>query len=463
MVEGCTRRNTGVERRTPRSIDSVLRLAALGWRLLPCAERAKTPLIRDWPRRASCDADTIRKWAQKYERCNWAVLCGADSEIWVLDVDGEPGSVSLRSLVEQHGEEWTRTLTVQTARGMHLYFAYPTGKTIRNSAGKLGAGLDVRGDGGYCIIPPSVHPDGPIYEWRSLNGHAPSSAPGWLLEAIASAARPVVRASEIGILPEGRRNDGLTRLAGAMRRKGATLAEIETALLEHNIRRCRPPLPNTDVTKIAASISRYAPGGLDPLETAWQAIQGETYQSNYERFLALARQLQLSRPGQPVALPLERIADLLGCDWTQPRAYRKRAVLAGIIHRVGDYVPHRRAAQYQVAHPLGAEEATPTRSTHPLVPPTNGLVGDCDFPLVGELRESPLVGDPQSPLVGERSSEISPAVEIENGKPPTPAPRCYVHPVTEWWKRIDGDLVCGRCHPKLQPSNFGQLAKGAAL
>jgi hypothetical protein len=251
----------------------VLSLATCGWRLFPCVPRAKTPLLKGWPTLASSDPVTIRKWAVNHPGCNWAVACGRESGLWVLDVDGEQGRASLRSLVERHGEDWTRTLAVTTARGQHFYFAYPATATIRN--GKLGAGLDIRGAGGNAIIPPSTHPSGARYEWRNpLNGLAPASAPTWLLEMVTSAARPVVQASEIGILPERCRNDGLTRLAGAMRRKGATSAEIETALLEHNGRRCRPPLSEAEVSKIAASVARYEPGGPDPLETAWQTIQG---------------------------------------------------------------------------------------------------------------------------------------------------------------------------------------------
>lgn len=196
------------------TLDIVLRLAARGWRLLPCAERGKTPLIRDWSRRASCDDDVIRRWAQKYETCNWAVACGPDSNLWILDIDGETGSASFRSLVEQHGEEWTRTLSVTTARGLHLYFSHPAaGNVVRTRAGKLGVGLDVRGVGGYALVPPSIHPSGTRYEWASpLNGLAPASAPAWLLEKVTSAAQPTVQASEIGVVLPGRRNDTLFRL-----------------------------------------------------------------------------------------------------------------------------------------------------------------------------------------------------------------------------------------------------------
>jgi hypothetical protein len=65
------------------ALESVLSLAVRGWQIHPCAERGKTPLLKDWPHRASRDADVIRRWAQKYKGCNWGVLCGADSGVWV--------------------------------------------------------------------------------------------------------------------------------------------------------------------------------------------------------------------------------------------------------------------------------------------------------------------------------------------------------------------------------------------
>jgi hypothetical protein len=385
----------GAKLMTPRaeSLEPVLYLAARGWRLLPCVERDKIPLIRDWPRRASCDFDVICRWAQRHERCNWAVATGLGSGVFVIDVDGESGTNLFCSMVEQH-TTWARTLTAITARGQHFYFTYPATGTIRNSAGKLGIGLDVRGDGGYVLVPPSIHPSGALYEWTSpSNGFAPVSAPDWLLHEIVTATARSIEPSEIGILPEGRRNDGLTRAGGYFRRTGATLAEIEIVLMEQNARRCRPPLLDTEVRTIAASVCRYEPGGPDPLMVAWQATESEACGSRYERFLSLARQLQRTRPGQPVILPLERIAELMGCDWTLVRRHRRRAVLAGLMRQTADPVPHRRAAEYLITSPLVAENTCPTMETCPTISPIIGLVGHLPK-LHGATQPKPMVGYP---------------------------------------------------------------------
>ena len=216
---------------------------------------------KSWPTLASSDPATIQKWATKNPGCNWAMACGPESGLFVLDVDGEKGRLSLEILEAKHGP-LPGTLTSHTGRedgGEQRYFAWPGDRNIRSSTGKLGVGLDIRAAGGYVIVPPSIHPTGRKYLWVD-HDMTIADAPPSLLEAIATPQRFVpTPLTEIGILPTGQRNDGLTRLGGALRRKGSTQSEIETRLLEDNLRRCRPPLESTEVFKIAASVSRYEP------------------------------------------------------------------------------------------------------------------------------------------------------------------------------------------------------------
>jgi hypothetical protein len=348
------------------ALDRVLSLAEYGWRLFPSVPRTKTPLLKGWPTFASSDPATIRSWAVKHPGCNWAVATGPGSGVFVLDVDGEKGRASLAMLEAQHGP-LPATLASRTGRedgGEHRWFTWPVDLDIRNSTSKLGTGLHIRGDGGYAIIPPSIHPSGFHYAWIEPR-LAIASPSAWLLEMVTSAARPAVPASEIGILLVGRRNDTLFRRGCYLRRKGWEQPAIESDLLEQNACRCRPPLPDVEIRTIAASAASYPVGGPDPLESAWQAIQGETHNSRYEQFVSLVCQLQRSRPGQPVILPLERIAALMECGWTSVRGYRKQAVMARLIHRVADPVPRRRAAEYRVTLPLEAEKTVATMGSEP--------------------------------------------------------------------------------------------------
>jgi hypothetical protein len=133
---------------------------------------------------------------------------------------------------------------------------------VPSRCGALGSGLDVRGDGGYIVVPPSWHRSGRIYEWEASThpDEVPlPPAPAWLVErATASGAAPSPPASPLDdTIPEGRRNDALTSLAGSMRRRGMTSEEIQPALAAVNARRCTPPLAHAELWRIAASVGRY--------------------------------------------------------------------------------------------------------------------------------------------------------------------------------------------------------------
>jgi hypothetical protein len=330
-------------------MQEVERLAERGWRLLPCAQRGKTPLLKRWPTLASADLATIREWAAKHPECNWGVATGPDSGVFVLDVDGDAGRASLATLEAQH-KPLPVTLTSITGRangGEHRWFNYPVDREIRGSAGKLGEGFDVRAAGGYVIVPPSIHETGRAYQWADPE-QSIADAPSWLLDLLSGETRRDRNppAARINVLVKGERNDKLTRYAGWLRRRGAELPELEEKLLADNARRCQPPLEEAEVRRIAASIARYAVGGPDPLETAWAAVLKETHQRGYEQFIAIARNLQLARQGFLIALPLQRIGNLMECDWTQVRRWRKRAVCEGRLRLTEHYIPHRRAALY---------------------------------------------------------------------------------------------------------------------
>lgn len=246
--------------RSAEDRSTVLQIAQWGWRLFPVKPRGKQPLITDWPHKATNETPCIERWMDRFPDCNWGVATGPESGIFVLDADGENG---LRAIVdlERQGCVLPKTLTTRTARGTHTFLDWPfSGAEIRNSAGKLAPGLDVRGAGGYVVVPPSVHPDGAAY---SFIGETTQIAPALeslleMLTHISGAARAQVNAADqLGeIIPEGRRNDTLFRHATNMWRRGMTGTAIEAALLAENAR-CVPPLDESEVREIARSACRY--------------------------------------------------------------------------------------------------------------------------------------------------------------------------------------------------------------
>ena len=252
----------GDDSQTSPITEQVLRVAARGWRLFPVVSRQKQPLVSDWQNQASNDETSLRFWLRRFPSCNWGVATGPGSGVFALDVDGEEGLASLLTF-ERQGYKLPQTLTTLTGRGSHLWLSWPTnGTVVRNSAGKLAHGLDVRGEGGYVVIPPSVHPSGTPYDFADEQVPV-APPPEWLLERIAQSSsapdpRKVTAAqSQDDAIPEGQRNAALASLAGAMRRKSMTPGAIKAALSEENRARCKPPLGDAEVAEIAKSISRY--------------------------------------------------------------------------------------------------------------------------------------------------------------------------------------------------------------
>ena len=334
-------------------LNSLIEMAERGWKLFPCRERDKKPLIKGWPQHATSDSGTIIKWAAKHPGCNWAVATGPRSGVWVLDVDGDSGRTSLAELEAAYGA-LPLTLASITGRdggGEHRWFSCATFQ-LKTSVGRLGDGLDVKGSGGYVIVPPSIHPSGKPYRWSDPL-QPTAETPEWLMGMVTT-ARPkgVPTAPTVETLGDGERNVGLIRFAGRLRRRGYELAEIESALVKANEHICQPPLEREEVLKVAASIMRYPPGGPDPLDRAWEVIQTHSCPSGYKQLVELACQLQLSRPGQMIALPIERIGELMGVHFTAVSKYRIRAVKEGLLKPVRDYIPHRRAGEYTVADKL---------------------------------------------------------------------------------------------------------------
>ena len=130
-----------------------------------CDSPGKHPIRRLVPHglhHASHRPEQVEEWWRLCPHANVGVRTGAASGILVLDVDGEAGRLALRGLVAHHGLFDTRW--ARTGSGWHAYFAHPGG-TVPNSAGRLGAGLDIRADGGYVVAPPSLHASGSRYRW----------------------------------------------------------------------------------------------------------------------------------------------------------------------------------------------------------------------------------------------------------------------------------------------------------
>lgn len=157
--------------------------ARRGWRVLPVFPGEKRPRLNDWPSKASADPEVVRDMWVTQPDSNIGIATGVESGFFVLDIDPKSGGhESLTALEAQHGG-LPRTRTVETgSKGHHYYFEMPDDFVPTNSPGRLkGTGIDVRGEGGQVLAPPSVTAVG---GYRLALDAAIAKAPEWLLELI---------------------------------------------------------------------------------------------------------------------------------------------------------------------------------------------------------------------------------------------------------------------------------------
>ncbi len=259
-------------------LEAALDYAARGWKVFPChtpIERdgggyscscrdkecatggskektmGKHPRLQHGLKDASTDKRHIEAWWQRWPLANIGICTG--DGLMVLDVDPENGGSTVGLSLPD-----TRRVVTHSG-GEHWY--YRVRGDVRNSAGQVGVGLDIRGDGGYVIAPPSLGYTGRLYGFDLGSSDEIAEAPGWLV-ALARKERvspPANGAPSPDAFLAGARNDALTRLGGGMVRMGMGQKAIEVALLSENARRCRPPMDEREVVGIARSVIRYQP------------------------------------------------------------------------------------------------------------------------------------------------------------------------------------------------------------
>ena len=183
-----------------RPIDAALIYARRSWPVFPCqspsssggcscthedcTSPAKHPRIQGGLRAATTNEAQVRQWWSRWPDANVAIRTGSVSGLVVLDVDPDHGGDdSLESILVRFGPLPDGRLVRTGSGGRHFYFAHPGG-TVRNDTGRrLGPGLDIRGDGGYVIAPPSRHASGRSYVLEA-GGQLIPELPAWLIELL---------------------------------------------------------------------------------------------------------------------------------------------------------------------------------------------------------------------------------------------------------------------------------------
>jgi hypothetical protein len=125
-------------------------------------------LVKGGFKAATSSPTQIDAWWQQSPQANIGIATGLVSGLLVIDLDSLEALAAFKRLHEQRSSEpLPPTPVVVTARGWHVYFAMGHGgPAILCSTGQGSEkGIDVRGDGGYALAPPSIHPSGHVYAW----------------------------------------------------------------------------------------------------------------------------------------------------------------------------------------------------------------------------------------------------------------------------------------------------------
>jgi hypothetical protein len=262
---------------TPLCLDAALGYLVRGWSVIPAAPRGKRAIVawRTYQERRPTGAE-LHGWFGRWLEANVAIVTGAVSGLVVLDIDpGHGGEDSLATIEERHGA-LPVTIEAETGGGgRHLYFSHPGGE-VRNRAG-MAPGLDLRGDGGMIIAPPSIHPSGNPYRWRE--GRSPGEVelaplPVWILQPRFGGderlGHPVAYWRDLvreGV-GAGQRNSTLASFTGHLLWQGVDPDVILELMLSWNRTRCRPPLSDDEVIETVRSIERtHRRHGTDPDES----------------------------------------------------------------------------------------------------------------------------------------------------------------------------------------------------
>jgi hypothetical protein len=241
-------------------------LARRDMAVFPCEVRGKAPLTEHGCKDATTDLEIVERWWSNEPNANIGIATGKPSHAFVIDVDGSEGEASLAKLEAEFGALPNTVESVTGGGGRHLFFEWP-GIPIRNSVGRIGPGLDIRGDGGYVVAPPSVHPTGRAYCWSVDSATSLAHAPAWLRTKANGSGGGNGHNGRAGPTPpsewramvrdgvsEGARNSTVARLAGHLLRQRIDPLVVLELLRAWNATSCQPPLDDSEVERTVNSI-----------------------------------------------------------------------------------------------------------------------------------------------------------------------------------------------------------------
>lgn len=261
-------------------LEAALGYATLGFSVIPvhgivdgrctcgkasCPSAGKHPALPSWKefqKRRATEGE-IRGWFTGHPELNVGIVTGRISGIVVLDVDGEEGHQALREAVMS---KLPATPHVHTGGGGdHYFFRYPE-NGIANSAGKIAERVDVRGEGGFVVAPPSMHRSGDTYSWVTPPGEIElAEMPLWM----AASEKPKATTGARRARGKGARQAPTKNAVGIR----MSLRQQEQIVLEaaDEVRSAPEGERNDTLNRVAYRLTEYESMGLDP-DLVWDQL-----------------------------------------------------------------------------------------------------------------------------------------------------------------------------------------------
>lgn len=256
--------------------DQIKEYVNSGWSILPVKPEEKRPYMTNWLQYTKNRAtlETVENWFNHLSGAGVGAVTGKISNMVVLDVESWC-KIPIEELLKKYP---TQMISRSGSGGYHLFYQFPTGiSRVSNRVG-IFEGADLRADGGFIVLPPTVHPNGNRYEWvrkgplgafplalLDLESRPTVQNEGWIVEALRGVS-------------EGGRNDTCARLAGYFFKKGMTADIVEALLMDWNERN-DPPMPAREVRTTLRSIERSHSGA----DTQFTSVQFENDKTEVEQ------------------------------------------------------------------------------------------------------------------------------------------------------------------------------------
>ena len=249
-----------------------------------CSSPGKHPhwgekTLRRGVKDATVDPKQIKAWWKHWPNANIGIATGRISGVVVIDIDGPDGEKSLKKLQRQC-EKLPKTLRAQTGKGAHLFFR-SGGHEYKNRTA-IYPGIDIRGDGGYVVAPPSAHIAGKRYRWSDVEDlgklrEYTVDPPLWVRMILTPRVEPQISEPQVRLNPpggndpllpwmvrpikEGERNKRLLKLAtGWAKYENKNPREVMQLLTDTNEMKCHPPIGKRELRNICRNACRWVNG-----------------------------------------------------------------------------------------------------------------------------------------------------------------------------------------------------------